>query len=209
MRLIHSIAPIAFGMLFAAAAPIQVEAEQLTDSEAARYIRTLFDATLQGDRQGPSDGLANHCPDIEAVGRFAADQLWQLLSNAERQNFNQAFCHLAGTAVSRLRDMFPGLQLAIVESRPAPQDMVSVHGWVMTRDGRQWPVDWLVAGPSDQPHLADLRILDVSLGIFLRSLAILEWPGNAPKSLTPGQILRPWGDALDRALPPHRGAAPR
>jgi ABC-type transporter MlaC component len=204
MRLLHSIAPITFGFVLALAAPLQVPAKQPTDSGAARYLRTLFDATL------PLGGdLSSHCADIQAIGHFAAGRLWQALSDAEQQKFNRSFCKLGAGAIQRLRKMFPGLTLTLGENTPAPQDMMTVHTLVTAQDGRQWAVDWLIAEAPDQPYLADLRVLGISLGIFLRSLAALEWSDRVPASPSADDILRPWTRALDRALSAESGAAPR
>jgi hypothetical protein len=131
------------------------------------------------------------------------------LSDAERQKFDQNFCNLGSGAVQRLRKIFPGLALTVGESTPAPQDIMTVHTLVTTQDGRQWAVDWLIAGAPERPYLADLRLLGISLGIFLRSLAALEWPDKVPTSLSADDILAPWARALNRALPANRGTAPR
>lgn len=208
MRLIHSIVPITFGLLAVITLPPQVAADQMTDSGAARYIRTLFDATLPVDRQD-AGGLAEHCADVEPIGHFAAGRLWQALSDAERAKFNRAFCDLADTAVNRLRNALPGLRMVVTESRPAPQDMIFVHAVVTTPDGRQWPVDWLIRQSPDRLYVADLRILGVSLGIFLRSLAALERQDKAVQPLTADAVLRPWALALDHALPADTGISPR
>jgi len=204
MLLIRSLAPIVFGLLIMLAAPKAVRADQTADSAAARYIRTLFDATLS-----EQDAWSEHCPDIQAFGRFAAGRLWHALSQAERTRFNHDFCALAGDAVNRLRDAFPGLSLVITSDRAAPQKMVLVLSNVARPGLQPWPVDWLIAGPPEQPHLADLRILGISLGIFMRTIAALEWPGKVPETATSSQILRSWRQALDRALPPPGTTPPR
>ncbi len=72
-----------------------------------------------------------------------------------------------------------------------------------------WPVDWLVTGTPDQPRLADLRILGVSLGIFLRSVATLQGAPSGAGGRSAAAILEPWRQALERALPQHPGSPPR
>lgn len=197
MRLIRSLIPIAFGLLIAVAVPFHIRADDRAEAAAARYIRTLFDATLpeRGD-------LSDHCRDIEAFGRFAAGRLWHAMPDPERAEFNRDFCAFATDAVNRLRSTFPGLKLEITHFHAAPQNMISVHSVVVISNSQQWPVDWLVAGSPTRPHLADMRLLGISLGILLRGLAAVEWPEKAPESLTSAEILRPWRRALDRALPP-------
>lgn len=204
MRLIRSLMPFAFGLFVVLATPMAVLADRPVNSAAARYIRTLFDATLREHGSWP-----DRCRDIQGFGRFAAGRLWHALSEPERDHYNRDFCTLASDAVNRLRDAFPGLTLEIKGDRSAPQNMVSVQSSVARPGLEPWPVDWLVDGQPGQPELADLRILGISLGIFLRALAILEWPEKVPERLTSGQILRPWRQALDRALPPPGVVPPR
>ncbi len=201
MQLILSALSLAIGLLAFTAGPTAPRAETPRAAVAASYIRTLFDATLPA--QG---GLRGNCGEIAAFGRFAAGHLWRALSNNERQNFAGEFCLLAGDAVSRLHGAFPGLILTVREAHDVAQDMVTVHSMVTTQGGQSWPVDWLVSG---QSRLADLRVVGISIGIFLRSTAALEWPQGPPDSLTSAAILAPWRQALDRALPVPHAAPPR
>jgi hypothetical protein len=204
MRLIRLLLPIAFGMHFIVAAPISTRAEEPAESAAASYIRTLFDATLHDGHD-----LSDRCPDVEAFGRFAAGRLWHDLPDSERARFNRDFCVLASDAVNRLQAAFPGLSLTITTSQEAPQGMISVQGVVSVPGGQHWPISWLIAGPPGHPHLADLRILGISLGIFLRGLATAEGPEKAPESHNSAEILDPWQRALDRALPRAGSTPPR
>lgn len=202
MRLTRSILPITVGIFLNAAAPILVRADETLNSTAARYIRTLFDATLQ-----EGGGLSRHCEETEALGRFAAGQLWHTLPDPERTRFSRDFCYLAGDAVRRLRTKFPGLTLELGASDAAPLSMLSMHSIVFLRDEKHWKVDWLIAGLPEHPHVADLQILGMSLGIFLRSLTIQDWSQKAPQAMSSAVILHPWRLALDRALP-SAGIAP-
>jgi ABC-type transporter MlaC component len=167
---------------------------EIPAESAANYIRQLFDTSL---RTNATPTLL--CPQIEHFGRFAAGHAWRLLPPAERPRFADGFCDLAVEAVTRLRISFPGLQLELKQILPAAQDMVIASSTV-TRPTRAtpWPVDWQVAVSGDRLRLADIRLLGLSLGIFLRSLANAGTDDSASADL----ILARWRQALDRALPP-------
>ncbi len=174
------------------------------DLAAARYIRALFSATLP-TRGAPAD----LCPEVEAFGRFAAGRLWHDLADDERRRFTRGFCALASDAVARVHAAFPDLTLVMRESLAAPQGMAMVHSLLNRPQMEPWPVDCLVTGTPDQPRLADLRILGVSLGIFLRSVATLQGAPSGAGGRSAAAILEPWRQALERALPQHPGSPPR
>jgi ABC-type transporter MlaC component len=140
------------------------------------------------------------CPQIEHFGRFAAGHAWRLLPSAERLRFADGFCSLAVEAVTRLQVSFPGLHLELQQVVPAAQEMV-IASSAVTRpmSATTWPVDWQVAANGDHLRLADIRLLGLSLGIFLRSLANA---GTTADSASADAILANWRQALDRALPP-------
>jgi hypothetical protein len=196
MRLIRSALSIAIGLNTFIAGLTSPHAETPSATVAASYIRTLFDATLPA--QG---GLGDNCDEVTAFGRFAAGHLWRALPDIERLKFAGDFCQLAGDAVARLHRRFPGLSLTLLEARAAAQDMVTVNSQVKAHGVPPWTVNWLVADQSGQPLLADLRVIGISIGIFLRSTAALETPQGLQGSLTSDAILAPWRRALDRALP--------
>ena len=204
MRPIRSALSIAIGLITFIAGQTTPHAETPRATVAASYIRALFDATLPA--QG---GLGGNCDEVAAFGRFAAGHLWRALPESERHKFARDFCLLAGDAAARLHRKFPGLKLTVQESHDATQDMVGVHSLVAMQGGPSWPVDWLVCGRSGQPRLADLRVVGISIGIFLRSAAALGWPQGTPDSLTSAAILAPWRRALDRALPTTDATPPR
>lgn len=157
-------------------------------ADAASYIRTLFDATIA------APGGAAGCQLFTPLAQFSAGQHWQGFGAAERTEFDAAFCTLALDALARLRDRYPDLTLAILDSREGPRDMA----WVRSRataDGAEMPVDWLVGNRHGAPYLADLKVMGVSLAIMLRSLA-----AGAPGE-TPAAVVQPWRQVLDRALP--------
>lgn len=165
--------------------------------EAASYIRTLFETSMR-----PAADVAGICPDVTAFGRFAAGRAWQGLPDGERRRFAADFCTLAIDAVSRLRAAFPGLCLEFEHVRPGAQGMVVVASRV-TRPGLDpWPVDWVVAADGNRLRLADLRILGISLGIFLRGLTALQPAPDLQHPATATRILAPWRQALDRVFPP-------
>lgn len=194
MRVFKLIPCALIALLFGTTLAHGVKAETASDSAAARYIRTLFDATLQGN-----GALAARCRDVEGLGRFAAGRSWQALTDEERVLFTHDFCGLADEAVTWLHRIFPDLTVAITATDPAPQGMFLVRGTVTDGDASNWPVDWLVAEDRGSLRLADLRISGISLGIFLRGLAVVETPDPAKDSLRPDDILHPWRRALDRA----------
>lgn len=171
---------------------------------AARYIRALFSATLPA-RGDPID----LCPEVESLGRFAAGRLWHDLADDERHRFSRDFCALATDAVARVHAAYPGLTLSALEPVAAAQGMILVRSSLNRPQTDPWPVDWLVAGAPARPHLADLRILGVSLGIFLRSIAMIRAAPVEAGERTAAAILDPWRQALDRALPPQAGSPPR
>ncbi|MBK8158013.1 MAG: ABC transporter substrate-binding protein [Rhodospirillaceae bacterium] len=204
MRIIRTLLPILIGLVLVVAGPGAPQAETPMDLAAARYIRALFSATLP--TRGQAAGL---CPEVEAFGRFAAGRLWHDLTDDERRRFARDFCALASDAVARVHATYPGLTLSGLEAVAAPQQMTVVHSWLNRPQSEPWPVDWQMAGMPDRPHLADLRILGVSLGIFLRSVAMMRAAPIGPSQRTAASILDPWRQALDRALPPQPGSPPR
>ncbi len=111
--------------------------------------------------------------------------------------------------MARVHAAFPDLTLVMRESLAAPQGMAMVHSLLNRPQMEPWPVDWLVTGTPDQPRLADLRILGVSLGIFLRSVATLQGAPSGAGGRSAAAILEPWRQALERALPQHPGSPPR
>lgn len=162
---------------------------------AANYIRHLFDTSM---RQNANPAVL--CPQVAQFGQFAAGHAWRLLPPGERPRLADGFCSLAVEAVTRLQRAYPGLRLELDRTLPAAQGMMVVSS-LITRpfSAATWPVDWQVAAAGDDLRLADLRILGLSLGIFLRSLA------NAGTTADPASadvILARWRQALDRALPP-------
>ncbi|WP_374381847.1 ABC transporter substrate-binding protein [Dongia sp.] len=174
--------------------PISAARAEIQQAAAAGYIRALFDANMM-----PGSDTSRICSDVAGFGRFAAGHAWQSLGQEERLRFAGKFCALASEAVDRLRRRWPGLHLVIEEANEGPQGLQIVSSLVRQSDGATWPVDWTVAldeGPA--PRLADLKILGVSLGIFLRTIAQLR--AGAPA--TADQLIGTWRRALDRALPP-------
>lgn len=168
---------------------------------AASYIRTLFDTSLR-----PGAEAAAICPDVASFGRFAAGHAWHGLPDDERARFAEAFCALAIDAVARLHAAYPGLRLDLEQISPGAQGMVVVESLVTRPALEPWPVKWVVAADSSRLRLADLRVLGISLGIFLRGLAALQPAPDALHPATAARILAPWRRALDRAFPPASGA---
>ena len=204
MCFIRTLLPIAIGLVIALAEPGAPRADAPMDLAAARYIRALFSATLPA-----GDEPADLCPEVESFGRFAAGRLWHDLADDERHSFTRDFCALATDAVARVHAAYPGLTLSDLEPVTAAQGMTLVQSWLNRPQMESWQVDWLVAGAPAQPHLADLRILGVSLGIFLRSVAEMRSAPIEVGERTARAILDPWRQALDRALPPHPVSPPR
>jgi hypothetical protein len=161
-------------------------------ADAASYIRTLFDATVTAP---PAQSTADaDCQRYAALARFAAGRHWRQYDASDRASFGRSFCTLAHEALRRLKQLYPDLSLTLLESHPGPRDMT----WVRSKTragGKDWPVDWLVGDPEGTPYLADIRILGVSLAIMLRGLA-----AGIPES-EPAEIIKPWRQALDLALP--------
>jgi ABC-type transporter MlaC component len=176
--------------------PTSLRAE-IQQEVAASYIRALFDTSLQ-----PGEAAADICPDVAKFGRFAAGRAWHGLTDSERNRFSKDFCSLAIDAVTRLRSAFPGLRLELEVVSPGPQGMAIVVSRVVRPARKPWPVKWVVATDGDHLRLADLRILDISLGIFLRSLTALQEPVDTGHPGSAARILGPWRQALDRAFPP-------
>lgn len=170
---------------------------EIQQEVAASYIRALFDTSLQ-----PGEAAADICPDVAKFGRFAAGHAWHGLTERERSRFSKDFCGLAIDAVTRLRLAFPGLRLELEQVTSGAQGMVIVASRVVRPTREPWPVKWVVAADGDQLRLADLRILDISLGIFLRGLTALQEPVDTGHPASAARILRPWRQALDRAFPP-------
>lgn len=181
---------ILVGLSIFLAMPSLSRAEIQTES-AATYIRTLFE-TSTGAVAAPA-----LCQHIAQLGKSAAGRSWRLLPPTERPLFADGFCHLAIEAVNRLHIAYPNLQMELGDVSPAPQGMMMVSSKVRKRaDSAPWRVDWQVAEAAGQLRLADMRLLGLSLGIFLRSLANAE---DGPP--TADRILAQWRRALDRALP--------
>ena len=181
------------GLGLLAAGPSPSRAEIQAES-AANYIRALFDTSMR------TKAIPDHlCPHIAQFGRFAAGHAWRLMPAAERPRFSQGFCALAVEAVNRLQTTHPDLHLELGGASPAAQGMVIVSSAVKDRGmATPWPVDWQIAEASPGLRLADIRLLGLSLGIFLRSLAS---SGSTALPSAEG-ILAHWRQALDRALPP-------
>ncbi|TDQ77537.1 ABC-type transporter MlaC component [Dongia mobilis] len=162
-------------------------------ADAASYIRHLFDATISAP-----DG-AEACSYFTPLGRFAAGQHWRGFDAGARAAFAGGFCELAAVALTRLRRLYPDLALSVIDTHVQPSRNDGPRmAWVRSSvraGGKDWPVDWQVADPSGAAHLADMKVLGVSLAIMLRGLAA-RVPANAP-----ADILRPWQRALDLALP--------
>ena len=176
--------------------PTSLHAE-IQQEVAASYIRALFDTSLD-----PGATAADVCPEVAKFGRFAAGHAWHGLNASERNQFSRDFCDLAIDAVTRLRTAFPGLRLELEQANPGAQGMVIVSGRVVRPEREPWPVKWVVAPDGDKLRLADLRILGISLGIFLRGLTAVQEPDDGGHTDSADRILRPWRQALDRALPP-------
>lgn len=181
------------GLALLGTAPSTSRADIQAES-AANYIRLLFDTSMRSDADP-----AFICPQIEQFGRFAAGHAWQLLPPDERSRFADGFCALAVDAVARLQLAYPGLELELGHVLPAAQGMVLVSTDV-ARPAKDaiWQVDWQVAAVNDHLRLADLRLLGLSLGIFLRSLANADVTRD---SVSAEGILTHWRHALDRAFP--------
>lgn len=157
-------------------------------ADAASYIRTLFDATIA------APGAGADCRRFTSLAHFAAGQHWRRYDSRERQAFDAAFCDLVRDALARLKRKYPELTLRVIDARNGPNQMEWVRSEARA-GGSDWPVDWLVGGPVDDRHLADLKVMGVSLAIMLRGMA-----ANVPDS-TPESVVRPWRRALDLALP--------
>lgn len=168
-----------------AAALLSVTAGRAS-ADAASYIRTLFDATIGG-----SDPA---CGSFLPLAHVAAGQHRRHFDAAEGDAFDRGFCRLAVDALNRLRQRYPDLTLTLTGSLPGPMGTF----WVRSRvnaGGENWPVDWLVAGDSAAPHVADLKVMGISMAIFLRSLA-----ANVTESQAEA-VLAPWRRALKLAFP--------
>ncbi|WP_374656274.1 ABC transporter substrate-binding protein [Dongia sp.] len=188
---------LAFGVALSAPRALRADIQH---AAAATYIRTLVETSL-----GPDLDTASLCPQVSAFGRFAAGHAWQALPGPERSRFAQGFCALALDAVGRLRAAYPGLRLDLGEVGPGAQGMVAVDSQIARPGLAPWRVNWLVAADGNGLRLADLKILGISLGIFLRSLVTLQAQPHAPQSVTAEYFLTPWRRALDRAFPPLPG----
>jgi len=166
-------------------------------ADAASYIRTLFDATVSA----PDDESVSepNCGHFSPLAKFAAGQHWRSFGETERAAFDTAFCDLAKEALTRLRQRYPDLSLAIMDTHGVPgHDGKSGMAWVrslVVAGDREWPVDWQVAAPDDAPYLADLKVMGVSLAIMLRGLAESREPSSA------SEVVKPWRQVLDLALP--------
>lgn len=171
-------------------------------SASARYIRTLFDATLLS-----SSVRVEFCSDISAIGHFGAGRLWRQLDATERDRFEVSFCALAMATLSRLRLKFPNLTLLTGESVPAAPGLMRVRS-IVAQGAATWPVDWLVGRSGAGLYLADLRVAGISLGILLRSMAISGPAGARPQAPEAALVLLPWRQMLDRMLPAAAGSAP-
>jgi ABC-type transporter MlaC component len=179
------------------AGPTQSRAEMRAES-AANYIRGLFDTSM-GAKALP-DRL---CPPVAQFGRFAAGHAWRLMPPVERPRFSQGFCTLAVEAVNRLQTIYPGLRLELTGVSPAAQEMMIVSSTVgAPGSASSWPIDWQIAGTEGDLRLADIRLLGLSLGIFLRSLANADPAGFSNDSSNAERILARWRSALDHAFPP-------
>ncbi len=170
---------------------------EIQQEAAASYIRALFETSL---RSGTA--AASICPDVAKFGRFAAGYAWHGLPESERTRFAADFCGLAIDAVTRLRSAFPGLHLELEQVSPGAQGMVIVASRVVRPAREPWAVKWVVAADDGHLRLADLRILGISLGIFLRGLTALQAPLDTAHPANAARILGPWRHALDRAFPP-------
>lgn len=157
-------------------------------ADAASYIRTLFDATIA------APGTEIDCQGFSPLARFAAGSRWRDYDTGERVAFDAHFCELARDTLARLKARYPDLALRVIESHAGPRDMTWVRS-LATAGGADWPVDWLVGNPGERAYLADLKVMGVSLGIMLRSMA------GSVEGRSPAAIIKPWRQALDRALP--------
>lgn len=155
-------------------------------ADAASYIRTLFDATT---RTGSAD-----CVTFLPVAHFAAGQHWPLFDAAERAAFDKEFCDLALDALSRLRQRYPDLSIAITGTSDGPNETLWVRSQALA-GGQEWAVNWLVDESGHPPRIADLKVMGISLAIFLRSLA-----ANAEAG-APEAVLAPWRRALNLGFP--------
>lgn len=155
-------------------------------ADAASYIRTLFDATA---RTGTAD-----CATFLPVAHFAAGQHLPLFGAAERAAFDNGFCDLAQDALSRLRQRYPDLAIAVTGTSAGPEETLWVRSQAVA-GGQEWGVNWLVDEAGNPPRIADLKVMGISLAIFLRSLSARAEPGN------PEAVLAPWRRALNLAFP--------
>ncbi len=186
-------------LLLAVIAIVQRPAAASADIQhaaAASYIEALF-ATNMRDGAGKPE----ICPEAAAFGRFSTGRAWRAFTATERAAFDRGFCDLAADAVSRLRTGFPKLGLRLQQSFPGAPGIIILGGEVTGAAADSWPVEFFVAGEGQSVRIADMKIVGVSLGIFLRSLAILMPAREAGDAPSPDGILEAWRRALDRALP--------
>lgn len=170
----------------ALAALCLVSAAGRASADAASYIRTLFDATA---RTGTAD-----CATFLPVAHFAAGQHWLQFDAAERADFDRGFCILVREALSRLRQRYPDLSLTVASSHDGPNQTLWVRSQALA-GGQEWPVTWLVDETGGAPQIADLKVMGISIAIFLRSLAASAETG------VPDAVLAPWRRALNLVFP--------
>ncbi len=171
---------------------------------AQTYIRALFDTSASTDFAPET-----LCLHVAQFGRSAAGHAWRLLAPDEQARFAIGFCDMADEAIHRLRIAYPGLQLDLRTVSPSVPGMVMVSSIArMPGQMASWQIDWQVAETGDHLRFADLKLVGLSLGIFLRSLANSEFSTKAEGSPVATDILNAWQQALDRALPPQAKSPP-
>jgi hypothetical protein len=163
------------------------------EEAAANYIRDLFDTSMS-----PAAAPAKICPHVAQFGRFATGHVYHSLSATEQSRFQDGFCALTIEALRRLQRTYPALRLEMGELSQGPQGMLMAATTVkVPGQSWSWPVNWQIAPTGDGLRLADLRVLGISLGVFLHSLV-----RNTPEPPQATWMLDPWQQALNRAFPP-------
>lgn len=197
MKILRRFLTIFASLSIFAAIPNLSHAE-IEAKSAQTYIRALFDTSI-----GAEFAPETLCPHVAQFGRSAAGRAWKLLAPDEQARFAVGFCNLTDEAIQRLRIAYSGSQLKLQTVSPSAQGMVIVSSVVQMPDQMaSWQVDWQVAETGKDLRFADLKLLGLSLGIFLRSLANSELSTKVESPPVARDILSAWHQALDRALPP-------
>jgi phospholipid transport system substrate-binding protein len=177
-------------------APLAPRPSPAAAADAAAFVNDFASKVLELVRNPPAEPgglerrlrpLALDAFDVPRIGRFALRRYWADMSDAERQQFTEAFSDYIVHVYAARFTRYGGERFAVTGSRPEGSTAVLVRSEVtQPQGGPPIKLDWQVERVAERYKVVDVTIDGVSQALTYREefTAVVERHGGRVADLT-------------------------